>query len=471
MAVQAKNYLDLTGLQAYDALIKSWANSDSQVAYKTVAKSTDGNSLLFFKKAGAVVGTDTADATISLGNTDMQTQLDALATIVGATYDSQNETYSIALDASFGVSVDDVVDALNELKSQINILNDNDTTAGSVAKAIKDAVEALDTSSDVGIASQSGKAITITGSIKEENGIIADGSATDITLADVASTGAAEDVTTAAIDDGEATPTQLYAAGTVQGILEAIARDLNDLGTESAVTVEKQTTAETGYISTYVVKQNGTQVGEKINIPKDYLVKSASVQTVTVVDEPYSGAEVGDKYIDFVINTRDGSGTDEHLYLPLDDLMAAISGGTTSEATVSIDAHNVITVSIVKIAASKIAYSNTTSGSAVEETVQAALARIDGDASTAGSINKAKADVIGTASDTASADTVNGAKAYADAAVADLDGSATIASVSGDVITIKGAVSETDGVVDNDSSADDITISPIATASINALFA
>lgn len=471
MAVQAKNYLDLTGLQAYDALIKSWANSDSQVAYKTVAKSTDGNSLLFFKKAGAVVGTDTADATISLGNTDMQTQLDALATIVGATYDSQNETYSIALDASFGVSVDDVVDALNELKSQINILNGNDTTAGSVAKAIKDAVGALNTSSDVGIASQSGKAITITGSIKEENGIIADGSATDITLADVASTGAAEDVSTAAIDDGEATPTQLYAAGTVQGILEAIARDLNDLGTESAVTVEKQATAESGYISTYVVKQNGIQVGEKINIPKDYLVKSASVQSVTVADQPYSGAEVGDKYIDFVINTRDGSGTDEHLYLPLDDLMAAISGGTTSEATVSIDAHNVITVSIVKIAASKIAYSNTTSGSAVEETVQAALARIDGDASTAGSINKAKADVIGTASDTASADTVNGAKAYADAAVADLDGSATIASVSGDVITIKGAVSETDGVVDNDSSADDITISPIATASINALFA
>ena len=40
------------------------------------------------------------------------------------------------------------------------------------------------------------------------------------------------------------------------------------------VTVEKQAQAETGYAHTYVVKQNNTQVGVKINIPKDFLVKS-----------------------------------------------------------------------------------------------------------------------------------------------------------------------------------------------------
>ena len=66
------------------------------------------------------------------------------------------------------------------------------------------------------------------------------------------------------------------------------------------VTVEKQQTAETGYATTYVVKQGGVQVGAKINIPKDFLVKSASVKTCTVDDDPVTGYKVGDLYIEFV---------------------------------------------------------------------------------------------------------------------------------------------------------------------------
>ena len=57
----------------------------------------------------------------------------------------------------------------------------------------------------------------------------------------------------------------------------------------------------------------------------------------------------------------------------------------------------------------------------------------------------------------------------ASSAVAALDGSAAIASVSSETITIKAGVSQTDGVV-GQATGDDITISPIATASINALF-
>ena len=87
------------------------------------------------------------------------------------------------------------------------------------------------------------------------------------------------------------------------------------------VTVEKQATADTGYFATYVVKQNGSQVGSKINIPKDYLVKSGSVKTCTTADVPVQGYVVGDKYIDFVVNTRDGSGTDEHFYILVSDLV------------------------------------------------------------------------------------------------------------------------------------------------------
>lgn len=87
------------------------------------------------------------------------------------------------------------------------------------------------------------------------------------------------------------------------------------------VTVEKQATAETGYSATYVVKQGGSQVGSKINIPKDFLVKSGSVKTCATANVPVQGYVVGDKYIDMVINSKDGSATDEHLYILVSDLV------------------------------------------------------------------------------------------------------------------------------------------------------
>lgn len=87
------------------------------------------------------------------------------------------------------------------------------------------------------------------------------------------------------------------------------------------VTVEKLGTAETGYLASYIIKQNGTQVGSTINIPKDYLVKSGSVKTVTAANTPVSGYVVGDKYIDLVINTKTNDGTDSHLYIKVTDLV------------------------------------------------------------------------------------------------------------------------------------------------------
>lgn len=94
------------------------------------------------------------------------------------------------------------------------------------------------------------------------------------------------------------------------------------------VTVEKQATAESGYLATYYVKQNNAKVGDSINIPKDYLVKSASMGTVATANTPVSGYAVGDKYLDFVINTKDNTGTDEHLYINVKDLIDTYTAGT-----------------------------------------------------------------------------------------------------------------------------------------------
>ena len=87
------------------------------------------------------------------------------------------------------------------------------------------------------------------------------------------------------------------------------------------VTVEKQATAETGYAHTYVIKQGGTALSPKINIPKDFLVKSGEVKTCTTANVPVQGYQVGDKYLDFVVNVKEGSATDEHIYILVKDLV------------------------------------------------------------------------------------------------------------------------------------------------------
>lgn len=96
----------------------------------------------------------------------------------------------------------------------------------------------------------------------------------------------------------------------------------------------KQETAEDGYLATYQLTKDGTPTGDKINIPKDLLVKSASVKDVTVADEPYEGAAAGDKYIDFVINSVEGDANETHVYLAVKDLGGSITVDTATDTEV-----------------------------------------------------------------------------------------------------------------------------------------
>lgn len=106
---------------------------------------------------------------------------------------------------------------------------------------------------------------------------------------------------------------------------------IDELG--GIVDVEKQATAETGFAATYVVKQNGSQVGSKINIPKDFLVRSASMGTVSTADSPQQGFAVGDKYLDFVVNTANDDETPQHIYINVKDL---IDTYTADESTITL---------------------------------------------------------------------------------------------------------------------------------------
>lgn len=108
--------------------------------------------------------------------------------------------------------------------------------------------------------------------------------------------------------------------------------------------VVKLETAIDGYLASYQLQKDGAPAGATINIPKDYLVKSASVKTATA-DDP-SGFAEGTKYIDFVVNTYDtdsGTGKESHIYLNVQDLVDVYTPGNGIE----ISEANAISVKVV----------------------------------------------------------------------------------------------------------------------------
>ena len=85
--------------------------------------------------------------------------------------------------------------------------------------------------------------------------------------------------------------------------------------------IEKLDDAAEGYSATYRLKKtvdgSSSYVGAEINIPKDLVVQSGSVKTVTEDDQPYVGAKVGDTYIELILNDAEAS----HIYIPTSGLI------------------------------------------------------------------------------------------------------------------------------------------------------
>ena len=103
-------------------------------------------------------------------------------------------------------------------------------------------------------------------------------------------------------------------------------------------TLEKQTTAEQGFASTYQMKVNGVFVGDKINIAKDWLLTGVTKDVVTAADKAAGGKfendedfAAGNKYIDFAFNVKangdGGTETTTHIYLNVNDLVDIYTGG------------------------------------------------------------------------------------------------------------------------------------------------
>lgn len=106
--------------------------------------------------------------------------------------------------------------------------------------------------------------------------------------------------------------------------------------------IKKLETAESGFIASYQLTKDGTPVDGMINLPKDYLVKKAELKTCETENDPEAGFKVGDKYIDFIINTKEGEGKESHLYLNVKDLVDTYTAGKD----ISITDGNVINTSL-----------------------------------------------------------------------------------------------------------------------------
>ena len=109
-------------------------------------------------------------------------------------------------------------------------------------------------------------------------------------------------------------------------------------------TIAKLTSAETGFFASYVLKKDGVQVGETINIPKDYLIKSGSVINVVEYEGHYYDAtdtnhvtqlpvSATGKHLDFVVNTIGNDGTASHIYVSVNSLVDVYSVFSYGEET------------------------------------------------------------------------------------------------------------------------------------------
>jgi len=92
--------------------------------------------------------------------------------------------------------------------------------------------------------------------------------------------------------------------------------------------IEKQTTPEDGYAASYKLKKtignDVTYVGDVINIAKDMVLQSATLEIVAEANVPYDGAVIGDPYIKMVFNDTGAS----NLYVPVKELVDKFEAGS-----------------------------------------------------------------------------------------------------------------------------------------------
>ena len=320
------------------------------------------------------------------------------------------------------------------LQSAIDTLNGDNTTAGSVAKAVKDGVDALDA---------------------QLSAVAKSGDAGDVAYDNTTSELTATDVQTA-IDE--------IAAASAGGVASKSIWVHDDSSGQSAYAkVYNIYQGENDYVAERTDGKTNPILKGTINIPKDKVLQDSSVVDITFSEnklwdgatdvtalikgsETPTAADAG-KYLKMEMQN-----VTDPLYVNLQtfvDVYTAESGATEIQIDIT---NHVVSASVVAIDGSKIIYkAETSAGAGDGENVKQALTRLDGSDSTTGSVRKIVKD-----------------------AIEGLDTSSDVALYSHDsstgAVTFTGSLAESDGII-GAGSGDNVIFTPITSSEIAALFA
>lgn len=190
---------------------------------------------------------------------------------------ANHETRIAALEAAkanFKVTDGDTIDltyANGDLTAEVILsANDNNVLTKGTDKGLYvngAAFEAAFEDGSATIATETDNVVTIKAGVAQTNGAVAQGTGADITLAKVAKTGAAEDVT---VDSENLTSTNVADA------LDELATSIDD----NKVSIVKMAEAEDGFLATYELHDaSGNKLGDSINLAKDLVVTGGEVVT------------------------------------------------------------------------------------------------------------------------------------------------------------------------------------------------
>ena len=160
-----------------------------------------------------------------VANYDQLTNLIADLDYNHTTTNTDNKTFKIFGTKQVDGQISEVEDGTITFDSALKEGN-----VGATTFYVKESINALDTEAPIAIAVDG--VVTLTGVIEEKDGLISKKTDTDITLAKVATTGAAENVTVATIDGLQATD--------VQGALAELQGDIKDINGQTITAKENQ---------------------------------------------------------------------------------------------------------------------------------------------------------------------------------------------------------------------------------------
>ena len=151
----------------------------------------------------------------------------------------------------------------------------------------------------------------------------------------------------------------------------ATSGEYSDLENVPVFDIVKQATAESGFASTYYMTVDGTQVGAKINIEKDKMLRSISIETVGATpneEEQAAGLSEGDQYILMVVATADNDGT-TNLILPVGDVFDL---QTADESTLTLSAAGVFSIKAAGVTSTELAADSVITAKIADENVTTA---------------------------------------------------------------------------------------------------